>query len=333
MAKVDDVAMALREERIKATGKPVPDKHQGVSKDKIRHVLEALSFSNADLIDAVFALMDDETDSWMSNAPEGAKFCDGATTAQIACHIGILQRGKTKLDREGRDYWIKPLRDLGGFEAVYLHEGNFIAGHPKPKSPSSAYKLEDEFKAVLTTPGTDWKNKLSEWASKDVSRKRLEYQAEIAEAAKSLVDNSHGELIKASIEHYAAKFLPGYEVLYVDDSDGDRISEEEVEAMKRAGVKLRLGDAMPDVLLWNPGTDMLWVIEAVTSDGEVDLTKFNAMTSFAERHKKAGVGFTTTYLTWKDAAARQATHRNIAVGSYIWIQADPAKQMLVSSFD
>lgn len=333
MAKVDDVAAALRKERIKATGKPVPEEFQGVSKAKVKAVLEKIALSNVDLIDAVYALLDDETDSWMSNPPAGAKFGDGATTAQIACHIGILQRGKTKLDREGRDYWIKPLRDLGGFEAVYLHEGNFIAGHPKPKSPSSAYKLEDGFKAVLMADDSEWSAMLSEWANKDVSRKRLEFQAQIAEAAKGLVDNNHGELIKASVDHYAAKFLPGYKVLYVDDSDGDRISPDEAAAMEKAGVKLELGDAMPDVLLWNPETDKLWVIEAVTSDGEVDLTKVTNMTKFAERYGKADIGFTTTYLTWKDAAARQAAHRNIAVGSYIWIQADPAKQLLVSSFD
>src|SRR5690606_3750904 len=131
-------------------------------------------------------------------------FADGATTAQIACHIGILQRGKTKLDREGRDYWIKPLRDLGGFEAIYLHEGQFIAGHPKPKSPASAYKLEESFRAILVAPDGEWQEMLAEWASQDAARQRLEFQAQIADAAKGLVDNSHGELIKASVEHYAA---------------------------------------------------------------------------------------------------------------------------------
>ena len=31
----------------------------------------------------------------------------------------------------------------------------------------------------------------------------------------------------------------------------------------KAGIQLRLEDGMPDVLLWNPQTDRLWVIEAV----------------------------------------------------------------------
>jgi BsuBI/PstI restriction endonuclease domain len=99
--------------------------------------------------------------------------------------------------------------------------------------------------------------------------------------------------------------------------------------MKAAGVDLGLGDAMPDALLWNAATDWLWVIEAVTSDGEVDMHKVTQMTSLANRFGKPGIGFTTTYRTWKDAAARQGTHTNIAIGTYIWIQGDPAKQFKV----
>ena len=90
---------------------------------------------------------------------------------------------------------------------------------------------------------------------------------------------------------------------------------------------------MPDVLLWNPETDWLWVIEAVTSDGEVDLHKVMALSRVAQRSGKAGVGFTTTYRTWKEAAARQGAHQNIAVDSYIWIAGDPAKHLLVQSFN
>ena len=100
--------------------------------------------------------------------------------------------------------------------------------------------------------------------------------------------------------------------------------------MEAAGALLTLDDPMPDVLLWHPETDHLWVIEAVTSDGEVDAHKVAGMKRFAERCNKAGVGFTTTYRTWKEAATRQGAHRNVAVGTFIWIQADPAKQMLVS---
>ena len=92
----DDIA-ALRQERIQS-GKPtVPDSFQGVSKARVKQVLDRLALGDKpDLVDAVFALLDN------------------------GCHVGVLQRGRSKLDREGRDYWIKPMQELGGVEAVTL---------------------------------------------------------------------------------------------------------------------------------------------------------------------------------------------------------------------
>lgn len=332
MALHDEVAR-LRAERTKNGGQAVPDQFQGVDKERIRQVLRQLDLhQNAELVDAVFALLDDETPSWFPRAPEGAKIADGATTAHLGCHIGILQRGGGKLDREGRDYWIKPLRDLGGIEAVTLHEGAFIAGHVVAKSMNSCYRLAEDFKAILQADADEWPGMLAKWASTDETRRRREFQAEMAEASRALVDTSHSDLIRSTIDHYAARFLPGFRVIYVDDGDGDRIRDEQRAELEAAGIRLTLADAMPDVLLWNPETDRLWVIEAVTSDGEVDLHKVNQLRSMAQRCGKAGVDFTTAYRTWREAAARQQRHQNIAIGTYVWIQSDPAKHFLAESF-
>ncbi|WP_024299281.1 BsuBI/PstI family type II restriction endonuclease [Methylomicrobium lacus] len=329
-----DVVTRLRKQKMEREGAAVPIELQGVSKDKIRQVLARLDLgSNVDLVDGVFALLDDQTASWFSKAPAGTKFCHGATTAHLACHIGILQRGNGKLDREGRDYWIKPLRELGGIEPILLHNGVFIHGHVVAKSPNSSYRLAEDFKAILQASDDQWPNMLADWASYDAARKRREFQAEMAKASRQLVDTGHSGLIHASIEHYAARFLPGYEVIYVDDGDGDRITYEDRGKLARAGIELRLGDAMPDVLLWNKESDRIWVIEAVTSDGEVDIHKVNQLATLAKRCGKAGLDFTTTYRTWKETAARQGAHRNVAVGSYIWIQEDPSKHFRVESFE
>lgn len=322
----------LRKVRLQTKSSGVPQKHQGASKDKIRQVLAQIDLhGNNDLVDAVFALLDNETSSWFSKAPKGSTIADGASTAHLACHIGILQRGAGKLDREGRDYWIKPLRDLGGIEAVTLQDSQFVPGHTKAKSPNSSYRLEEAFREILIAPDGKWQEKLKDWSAAESSRERLAFQAKMAEAAKKASDTGHAALIKDCVEHYAPRFLEGYEVLYVDDSDGDRISDDERAMMEAAGAMLTLADPVPDVLLWHPETDWLWVIEAVTSDGEVDAHKVKGMQAFAKRCGKAGVGFTTAYLTWKSAAARQGKQGNIAVETYIWIKEDPSKQLLLTA--
>lgn len=321
--KLEDRVALLREKLNDA----IPTELQGVSKDRIVAVLGYLALgSNADLIDSVFAMLDDTQASWFSKPPSGARFCDGASTAHLACHIGILQRSGTKLDREGRDYWIKPLRDLGGFEAVTLRDGEFIPGHVVAKSPNSSYRLEKSFVDILKAPEEAWPAMLETWSNAEAARERRAFQAKMEKAALSAIDSGHKHLIKASAEHYVPRFLPGFEVIYIDDADGDRISAEEAAKMAEAGVTLMLEDAMPDILLWNRKTDMLWVIEAVTSDGEVDLHKVKQVEKLVRRCSKAGVGFTTTYQTWKAAGARQGKEKNLAVDSYIWIQEDGSKQ-------
>lgn len=329
----DDVT-TLRAERLKSGRSAVPNSFQGVPKVQVKKVLDKLALGDKpDVVDAVFSLLDNETSSWFPSAPQGAKFSDGATTAHIACHIGILQRGGGKLDREGRDYWIKPMRELGAVEAVTLIDSVFVAGHPIAKSGNSAYRLNSEFKALLEANEQQLDKTLKDWARQDAVRKRREYQARVEEEARKQVDSGHSQLISDSVEHYAKQFLPGYEVLYIDDGDGDRITEEDKKKLASAGITLQLEDAMPDVLLWNKQTDRLWVIEAVTSDGEVDFHKVEQLKKMAKRCGKKGVDFTTTYRKWRDAATRQEKNKNLALDTYVWIRSDPGKQFLVKSFE
>jgi hypothetical protein len=332
MGLTDEVRKILAA-AIKAGRPPVASTLQGVSKDRVRKVLELLDRRTDDMVDAVFALLDDRT-SWFSSAPPGLRFCDGASTAQIGCHVGILQRRKDKLDREGRDYWIKPLRDIGAIEAVYFDSTAkaILAGHPKAKSPNSAYRLDSDLIRVLQLPHSQWEIQLKHWVARDSMRVRLAFQAEQAKHSLAVVASEHANLIEACCTAYAPRFLPGFQILYVDNGDGNRISEEEKAKMKAAGLGLELSDAMPDVLLWNPTTDALWVIEAVASDGEVDKHKMQQLSAFASRHGKKLIGFTTAYSTWKAAAQRQGAYKNVAVGTYIWIREDAAKHYRAETF-
>jgi hypothetical protein len=308
----------------------LPNQLQGVTKARIRAVLEAIDRESNDIVDAVFALLDDITPSLFTSARPGTRFCDGASTQHIAAHVGTLQREGTRLDREGRDYWIKPLRELGAIEPVYLQPetGAFILGHPIAKSPNSAYRLAKDFQDILAASEAEWEQRLKEWIQEDRIRRRLELQAQMAELAKHAVDTKHSDLIQACQKVYSTIFLSGYNVIYVDDGDGDRITEEQRQSLAQAGIEFTLSDAMPDVLLWNPIDDKLWVIEAVTSDGEVDIHKLRQLTALATRAGKAEINFTTAYQTWKAAATRQTKYKNLPPGTYLWIMEDPTKHFL-----
>lgn len=89
MALHDDVAKLAQARRL-------TDELQGVSKAKIREVLGKLDLAgNPDVIDAVFALLDDQTASWFSKPPKGARFCDGATRSLgMSCRHPPARRHK-----------------------------------------------------------------------------------------------------------------------------------------------------------------------------------------------------------------------------------------------
>jgi hypothetical protein len=328
----DKIRSALRKKTI---ARP-PERLQGVTKARIRQVLRALARETEDRIDVVFALLDDERDSWFTKAAaKGMKFSAGASIAHLACHVGLLQRKSGKLDREGRDYWSNPLWEIGAVERIIFDKKTteFLPGHPVAKSPNSSYRIAPSFLQVLKASDADRPALLAAWMSEDATRARLKVQSELAKDASADVANPHKSLIAAATEVYVPKFLPGFEVLYVDAGDGDRVTDEDNKTLRKAGLDIQLSDSMPDVLLWNKRTDILWVIEAVTSDGEVDLHKVENLTAFAERYGKKGIGFTTAYTTWKEAAARQGKHKNIAPGTKIWIQEDGAKQLTVEAFE
>ena len=331
---LDEAIRRLRESVIARDARAVPDTLSGVTKQRIEIVLRAIDRFTDDQRDVVFALLDDNQGNWFPGASSLAKFCDGASTAHIASHVGILQRGQRKLDREGRDYWLKPMWEIGAIEKVFFDSSTstFIAGHPIPKSSNCAYRLSEGFRAVLQAPEGHWQSLLTAWMHEDEARRRLELQAQVAQAAIHGVDRKHGDLIAACRDYYAPHFLSGYEVLYIDEGDGDRITVDQRNRLAEAGIHLGLGDSMPDILLWNRATDYLWVIEAVTSDGEADMHKVRNLGDLASRCGKQGVGFTTAYPTWRVAASRQSKMKNLANQTFLWIQEDPAKHFHAEHF-
>ena len=125
--------------------------------------------------------------------------------------------------------------------------------------------------------------------------------------------------------------LPGYICVFKDADNGDRITSEEKYLLNKYNINFgNLDDVWPDAILFNPNTNSLWFIEAVTSDGEVDSHKIKGFERICKNSNKNFGGCTTTYFTLKRFYERQSSQNNISQGSYFWIKEFAEKHFYVS---
>jgi adenine-specific DNA-methyltransferase len=83
-----------------------------------------------------------------------------------------------------------------------------------------------------------------------------------------LSPGEHNALQVAVIEEFGPRFAPGAAVLYLGDTARKHVIYERDE-LARIGVPITEHDKLPDVVLYDPGKDWLFLIEAVTSHGPV----------------------------------------------------------------
>ena len=93
--------------------------YQDINIDNVTLTLEKFDKSTSDMRDAIWCLLNNEFPSIFPTATNKT-IADGASVAHIGSYVGILMRHNKKLDREGRDYWIKPLIDIAAMEPVTL---------------------------------------------------------------------------------------------------------------------------------------------------------------------------------------------------------------------
>ena len=303
--------------------------YQDVVIDNVTLTLEKFDRSTADMRDAIWCLLNNEFPSIFPTATDKT-IADGASVAHIGGYVGILMRHNKKLDREGRDYWIKPLIDIAAIEPVTLVDGEFQEGHLKAKSPNSAYRLSPNFVELMQSANaSDFDERVTRYA--EAVNERLAVFSRLSQNninAQGI--SAHKQLILDSINVYATQFLPGYVPVFTDCEDGDRVTDEERAALDSAGIVFgQLTDVWPDAILYNESETSLWFIEAVTSDGEVDNHKYEGLLRICENSGKIFAGCTTTYETWKKLASRQQSENNLSVNSYVWIRETPDKHFKV----
>lgn len=150
--------------------------------------------------------------------------------------------------------------------------------HPV-NSPAAVYQIEPAALALFRTFGkTTWQNNLTAYLAKQQTlasqyareRKHRLVPVRIAPGKKvALSPGEHSELIRAIIEDFAARFVPGGELIYAGDT-GDKWRYFDPVRLGSLGVNIEVHGKMPDVVIYYPDRNWLLLIESVTSHGPVD---------------------------------------------------------------
>jgi hypothetical protein len=295
---------------------------------RIELLLAALDLDQEETVAVLLVLTDDSIPHHHPLGQEGLPLSACGTTAEVFKHATrYLSRFKgDKLDREARDFYIAPLREAGLIEQVQIPSQtrreelgvDVVDGWPVAKNQYSGHRVTSELCDLLAVPEKDWDRALRAFIAGDEQRRR---RARQAETAATVPDSDHARLIRTATEIHLEE-LDGYEILYVDDRDGQRVSADTQERLSALGLEFGGNWRYPDAILADVQGRRVWVVDAVVSDGEIDPNRYQDMLRDFEGAGWEVAGMTTAYTTWKRVSARQGKMKNLAPGTHLWVAED-----------
>jgi hypothetical protein len=170
-------------------------------------------------------------------------------------------------------------------------------------SPAAVYQIEPAALALLRRFGTNaWHNNLTAYLAKRQTlaaryardRRQNLVPVQIAPGQKiTLSPGEHSELIRAIIEDFAARFVPGGVLIYAGDT-GDKWGYFDAVLLEKLGVGVDSHGKMPDVVLYYPKRDWLLLIESVTSHGPVSAKRHAELARLFDR-ATSGLVYVTAF--------------------------------------
>lgn len=170
-------------------------------------------------------------------------------------------------------------------------------------SPKAVYQIEPATLALVRTFGTaGWSKNLATYLeSRETLTARYANEREMQKLPVKLATGEtirlspgdHSELIKAIIEEFAPRFVPGGVLIYAGDT-GDKWGYFDKEGLAGVGVNVDGHGKMPDVVLYYPEKKWLLLCESVTSHGPVD-GKRHAELARLFAGSKAGLVYVTAF--------------------------------------
>ena len=125
-------------------------------------------------------------------------------------------------------------------------------------------------------------------------------------------------MVKKIVEEFGSRFVPGGDVLYVGDTE-EKFAHFSAEGFHVLGLEIDPHGKIPDVIIFHPGKNWLFLIEAVTSHGPVSELRHNQLRR-AFGASSAGLVYVTAFLTRNDLAKYLS---EISWETEVWVAESP----------
>lgn len=126
------------------------------------------------------------------------------------------------------------------------------------------------------------------------------------------------KLIKAMVEEFCPRFVPGGRVLYIGDADNKTVHYDN-ELFSSLGINLDMHGKIPDLVVYQEDKNWLFLMEAVTSHGPVSaLRKKDLESLFGE--SKAGIVYVSCF---PNRQVLRSHLKDIAWETEVWLESDP----------
>ncbi|MEX5217346.1 MAG: hypothetical protein NW701_05920 [Nitrospira sp.] len=196
-------------------------------------------------------------------------------------------------------------------------------------SPKAVYQIEPAAFDLLRSFGTAaWHDNLITYRAEHETliaryareRKQNRVPVQVAPGKSILLSpGDHSKLIKAIIEDFAARFVPGAVLVYAGDT-GDKWGYFDAVLLARLGVNVGPHGKMPDVVIYYPERNWLLLVESVTSHGPVD-GKRHAELARLFATSTAGLVYVTAF---PDRSALGRYLVDIAWETEVWVADAPS---------
>ena len=256
-----------------------------------------------------------------------------AHSSDDGCFLTTRQIIAFENEKFGRTYSPGSYDDVRRRHLILLTAAGYVVNSSSLASqstnnPTRGYAASPDFATLLRTYGKpDWKKAVADFmAQRESLRSELERKRELERIPVVLPSGievklsagEHNALQRDIVQKFLPRFGFGAEVLYLGDAT-DRYLVRETERLSQLGFFALEHDELPDVIAYSESKNLLFLIEAVHSSGEITELRMRKLRGKLSECT-ASLAFVSAFATRKDFRKFSA---NLAWESEAWIAENP----------